>query len=113
VPIQTGCGVGWRGRIRTIDLLIQRRVPESGLADAVLNVIRRSAALGFRVSQVPIRKRVRCSSEEPDESRADDETVEERSELSRATWVAELRERLILDLPNPLAVKVEFGTDLR
>jgi hypothetical protein len=27
--------------------------------------------------------------------------VEEPSELSRATWVAELRERLILELPDP------------
>jgi hypothetical protein len=51
---------GWRGRIRTFDLLIQSQIPESGLADAVLNVIRRSTGLGFRVSQVPIRKRVRC-----------------------------------------------------
>jgi hypothetical protein len=36
----------------------------------VLNVIRRSADLGFRVSQVPIRKRIRCPSEKPDESGA-------------------------------------------
>jgi hypothetical protein len=35
-----------------------------------LNVIRRSAALGFRVSQVPIRKRIRCPSEKPNESGA-------------------------------------------
>jgi hypothetical protein len=34
---------------------IQSQIPESGLADAVLNVIRRSPALGFRVSQAPIR----------------------------------------------------------
>jgi hypothetical protein len=38
--------------------LIQSHVLESGLVAAVLNVIRRSAALGFRVSQVPIRKRI-------------------------------------------------------
>jgi hypothetical protein len=38
--------------------------------------------------------------------------VEELSELSRATGVAELRERLILDPPNPLATQVEFGADL-
>ena len=50
--------------------LIQSQVLESGLADAVLNVIRRSTALGFRVSQVPIRKRIRCPSEKPDESGA-------------------------------------------
>jgi len=56
-------GAGWRGRIRTFDLLIQSQIPESGLADAVLNVIQRSTALGFRVSQVPIRKRIRCPSE--------------------------------------------------
>jgi len=36
----------------------------------VLNVIRRSTALGFRVSQVPIRKRIRCPSENRDESGA-------------------------------------------
>jgi hypothetical protein len=36
----------------------------------VLNVILRSTALGFRVSQVPIRKRIRCPSEKPDESGA-------------------------------------------
>ena len=49
---------------------IQSQIPESGLADAVLNVIRRSAALGFRVSQVPIRRRIWCPSEKPDESGA-------------------------------------------
>ena len=46
---------------------IQSQIPESGLADAVLNVIRRSTALGFRVSQVPIRKRIRCPFEKPNE----------------------------------------------
>ena len=61
---------GWRGRIRTFDLLIQSQIPESGLAGAVLNVIRRSTALGFRVSQVPIRKRIRCPSAKRDESGA-------------------------------------------
>jgi hypothetical protein len=28
-------GVGWRGRIRTFDLLIQSQLPESGLAAVV------------------------------------------------------------------------------
>ena len=55
--------------------LIQSKTPRIGLADVVLNVIRRSAALGFRVSQVPIRKRVRCPSEKPDESGAHSGTV--------------------------------------
>src|SRR6266853_1311014 len=66
---------GWRGRIRTFDLLIQSHVLESGLADAVLNVIRRSAAFGFRVNQVPIRKRIRCPFEKPNESGAHSGTV--------------------------------------
>ena len=66
---------GWRGRIRTFDLLIQSQIPESGLADAVLNVIRRSTALGFRVSQVPTRKRIRCPSEKTNESGAHSSTV--------------------------------------
>lgn len=39
------------------------QAPDSGLADAELNVIRRFTALGFRVSQMPIRKRIRCPSE--------------------------------------------------
>ncbi len=34
----TGCGVGWRGRIRPFDLLIQSQLPESGLASRVLSV---------------------------------------------------------------------------
>jgi hypothetical protein len=52
------------------DALIQSQIPESGLADAVLNVIQRSTAVCFRVSQVPIRKRIRCPSKKPDESGA-------------------------------------------
>jgi hypothetical protein len=49
VPRTATRGVaGWRGRIRTFDLLIQSQIPKSGLADAVLNVIQRSTALGFR-----------------------------------------------------------------
>jgi hypothetical protein len=39
--------------------------------------------------------------------------VEELSELSRATRVAELRERLLLTLTDQLAADAELGTDLR
>ena len=85
---------GWRGRIRTFDLLIQSQVPESGLADAVLNVIRRSTALGFRVSQVPIRKRIRCPSENTDESGA---PFEHRPDSSAGRPSSQLRAR-----PQPL-----------
>lgn|SRR5215203_7065858 len=46
---------GWRGRIRTFDLLIQSQIPESGLADAVLHVIRGPPPLVF--------ESVRCPSE--------------------------------------------------
>ncbi len=51
-----GLGAGWRGRIRTFDLLIQSQMPGSGLASHVLSV--RQASIGRRigVSQVPIPK---------------------------------------------------------
>ena len=65
---------GWRGRIRTFDLLIQSHVPESGLADAVLNGDLAVRRLCFRVSQVPIRKRIRCPFDNPNESGAHSST---------------------------------------
>ena len=34
----TGRGVGWRGRIRTLDLLIQSQAPESGVASQRVSV---------------------------------------------------------------------------
>jgi hypothetical protein len=42
-------------RIRTFRFLIQSQLPESGLAGRDLSVRRWSAAIGFRVSQVPMR----------------------------------------------------------
>jgi len=48
--------LGWRGRIRTFDLLIQSQFPESGLASRVLSVRRASVGRRIGVSQVPIPK---------------------------------------------------------
>jgi hypothetical protein len=45
---------GWRGRIRTFDLLIQSLLPESCLASRVLSVRRASVGRGIGVSQVPM-----------------------------------------------------------
>jgi hypothetical protein len=52
----TGCGVGWRGRIRTFDLLIQSLLPESGLASRYLSVRRASVGRRIGVSQMPTPK---------------------------------------------------------
>ena len=53
---------GWRGRIRTFDLLIQSLLPESGLASRVLSVRQASVGRRIGVSQMPIPKteRVCC-----------------------------------------------------
>ena len=47
---------GWRGRIRTFDLLIQSLLSKSGHASRVLSVRRASIGRRIGVSQVPIRK---------------------------------------------------------
>jgi hypothetical protein len=47
---------GWRGRIRTFDLLIQSLLPELGLASRVLSVWRAFVGRRIGVSQVPIPK---------------------------------------------------------
>ena len=52
----TGCGVGWRGRIRTFDLLIQSLLPGIGLASRFLSVRRASVGRRIGVSQMPIPK---------------------------------------------------------
>jgi hypothetical protein len=48
--------IGWRGRIRTFDLLIQSQLPESGFASRHLSVRRASVGRRIGVSQVPIPK---------------------------------------------------------
>src|SRR3989337_2790164 len=68
---------------------------------------RREAKLPFELRRPGDRRR-----QEPRRALPSD-LVGEAGELPRATWVAELRERLLLDLPDPLAAHAEFGADLR